>query len=460
MAVLTSHAQIEYPGGVGYSPGDGSPAGQGYGSPASPGYGFDGPGYGRPGNGGPGFDDPGNPVGRGFHGPGFAGPGGLPEPAGSGFAGPGGPDFGVPGGPGFQGNGGPGFDGPSGPGGFAGPLVNQASCPNCNFNASVLEAFTQDFTLVSVEGSLVETATTTLRNATGNKLAVNGTIALDIHRMQAQLTLHKAGGDNPHQVVDWDILVNGASRQASLHLSSSRLNACLSAHLPPVHAPADEQLQMIQAMAPLIAQQVGHPGSVDGDDVVVFSQPIPPWETLGTYNGPAVDVDNQTSHLVLLRFPQSGRIEQVFAPLSRPGQTISQLGIKFSNYRASTNFAETTCTIEGQTAFQELLSDPEKRSHLEGQLRQFDQHATALRSIAPVSHVFGSVPTNFVDMFLPESSAMSDFDMLERVHSNRNIHSWVLSSLVLAFTAAIGGVLIHKAIHGKDEVDVYENLEA
>jgi len=260
--------------------------------------------------------------------------------------------------------------------------------------------------------------------------------------------------------MDWDILVNGLSRQASLHLSSSRLNACLSANLPPVHAPADQQLQMVQQMAPMMVQQVGHPGSVDGDDVIVLSQPIPPWETLDSYNGPAVDVDSQTSHLVLLRFPEDQGIEHGFAPLSRPGQTISQLGVKFSNYRASTSFADSTCTIEGQTAAQELLSDPEARAHLEGQLRQFEQHATSLRSIAPVSHVFNAVPTNFVDMFLPESSAMSDLDMLEKVHSNGNIHSWVLSSLVLGLTAAVGGVLIHKAIHGEDEVDVYENLEA
>merc|ERR1740117_1037449 len=100
--------------------------------------------------------------------------------------------------------------------------------------------------------------------------------------------MHEAShsdGDHPHQTVDWNILVNGVSRQASLHLSSTRLNACISVNLPAIHAPRDEQLQMIDTIAPMMVRQTGHPGTLDGDDIIVLSQPLPPFETPDTYAG-------------------------------------------------------------------------------------------------------------------------------------------------------------------------------
>lgn len=473
------------PGGPGFggqdSPGFGGPGGPGFGGgPGGPGgQGFGGPGLGGPGLGGPGYGGPngpqGNPGGsQGFGGPppGFGGPGGpgfgegpggsaggqgfgSPGAGGSGFDGPGGP-----GGPGFAGDGGPGFNGPGGPGGpggGGGPFGGEASCPNCNFNASVLEDFTQDFTFVSVQGSILDTTTTTLRHATGDTIEAHGTIALNVRHMQSQLTLHGVR-HHPHGTADWDILVNGVSHTASLHISSPRLNACVSANLPPVHAPEDQQLQMVEQMAPMMVQQSGHHGTLDGDGVVVLSQPIPPWESPDTYDGVAVDFNDQSSHLALLRFPRSHQTEHALAPASN--HSITQLGVKFSNYRPSTNFVDVGCTIAGQAAAQELLSDPEVRAHFEGRLRQLEQHAVALRSIAPVAHVFAAIPTNLVDIFLPESSAMSDMDMLEAAHSNGNVHSWVLTSLIMGLTAAVGGVLLHKALRGEQEVDMYENLEA
>lgn len=365
----------------------------------------------------------------------------------------------IGGGPGSAGGSspnGPGSDAlprpPVGPGGsFA-----RARCSDCNFNASALVSFTQDFTLVNVEGSLLDATTTTLRGAANNRMEANGTIALDLRRMQAQLTLRESECDNPDRRLDWEILVNGATRKAALRISSSTLSACMSANLQTVHAPQDQQLLSIENMSSTTIRRSGRHGNWDGADVVVLSQDMPPWETLDAHDGFAIGLNNQKSTLALLRFPWSPRIEGASQRVS--GHTQSQFGIKFSNYRASTDFADAGCSAAGHAAAQELLAEPEVRAHLERRLRQFEQHAAvALRSVPFVAYLFAAVPTELVDLFLPEKSARGDMDMLQRVHSTGGVHTAALSLLLLCLIVVGGGLMLRRALSDEPDVDSYED---
>lgn len=330
-------------------------------------------------------------------------------------------------------------------------VTPQLSCPDCSFNAGALMEFTEDYNVVAIQGSLSNETTLSLSDLTEGAVGAHGTIALNVRQLQVRLTLHEVA-QNANPVVrsaDVHVFVDGTSRQASMHVSSSMVSACITGVVPNVPHPREDQLQMIEAMTPIMVRQEGHRGSLDGEDVIVLTPPLLPWETIDDYDGVATMVDANSSSLAMVRLP----------PLTPMSSEQVPLGIKFSNYQASAQFPAVECTIAEERAAQELLSDPEVRAHLQSRLRQLEQYALAFRSVTPTGHVFASIPVNLADMFLPESAAASDIVMVEAVHQGKGLdHVLVFGSVVLGLIASVVGTILHKVFHVKEDMEEYETL--
>lgn len=357
---------------------------------------------------------------------------------------------------------GAGFDGVttgSGFGGAGGPESIhriREPCPACTFNARALEAFTQDFMFVSFEGSVLNATTTTPLYAADKRIELSGTVTLDSRHMQAKLSLHEVDRSHLDRTVDWELLVDGTMRRATLRISSSRLDVCISSLLPTLHLPQKQQLLSIDKTVSRMIQESGYHGHLDGADVLVLPQDMFAWNTIDVNDGFAIGFDNQNSTLAMLMFPWSHWIERASPLLS--DHTLDRFGIKFSNYRAMTDLVDAGCTITGEAAAQELLSQPELRAHLEGRLRQFQQHAAALRSIPLAARVFAAIPTEVVDLFLPERSAGSDLDVLsEGVRSTNGDHTMALSLMLLGLIVVGGCLMLRRALSEGQEDDSYED---
>lgn len=329
-------------------------------------------------------------------------------------------------------------------------VVPQLSCPDCSFNAGALMEFTEDYHVVAMQGSLLNETTRSLSDLSGGAVGAHGTIALNVRQLQVRLTLHEADPASAPlpTSADIDLLVDGTLHQASLRVSSAMANACITGVVPDEPHPLEDQLQMIEAMTPIMVRQEGHRGSLDGEDVIVLTPPLLPWQTVDDYNGVATMVDANSSSLAMVRLPPT-----VHWPVP--------IGIRFTNYQASADFPTATCTIAEERAAQELLSDPEVRAHLQSRLRQLEQHALAFRSVTPTGHVFANMPVNLAGMFLPETAATSDIDMVEAVRFGKGRdHVLVFTSVVAGLIAAVAGTILHKAFHGVEDVEEYEGLGA
>jgi hypothetical protein len=276
----------------------------------------------------------------------------------------------------------------------------QQGCDDCNVDLTALEEFTSDYDVVMVQtgGDSPDLTTSPLPP---NFPSDHGTVAVHARKLQVKLDnhfhipadmasqcdmhpcdpptrfmIHALAGHEIHE----ELHINGEHGQASFHLASPILNACLQVDIPapPInHDMMDMQLQQAQQIATMQVQQMGHHFTVDGESGVGIV--IPP-------RGQAVILtdDSHPELVVLNHGPIMG-------------------GLKFSNYVASVGeaFATRACEVEAHSATQTMLAEnPEAREFFAQRLAEHQRRLQALLEPESLNTRFNFVPLQVAELLM------------------------------------------------------------
>jgi hypothetical protein len=196
--------------------------------------------------------------------------------------------------------------------------------------------------------------------------------------------LRQLAGHEIHE----ELHINGEHGQASFHLASPILNACLQVDVPapPInHDMMDMQLQQAQQIATMQVQHLGNHFTVDGDAGVGIAMPPTRRQIF------ILSEDSHPELLVLTDLPTS------------PGGPIMMGGVKFSNYVNSVGdaFAVRACEVEAQSATQTMLAEhPEVREFFAQRLAEHQRRLQALLEPTSLNTRFNFVPLQVAELLL------------------------------------------------------------
>jgi hypothetical protein len=286
-----------------------------------------------------------------------------------------------------------------------GPGGPPARCPECNVDLSALEEFTSDYDVVMIQVAGEDSPDLTTMQLPPNLPSDHGTVAVHVRKAQVKLDNHltiPAGvmdqlppPSNGQQAFSQSILrqlagheiheelhINGEHGQASFHLGSPVLNACLQVDVPapPInHDMLDMQLQQAQQVATMQFQRMGNHYTVDGDAGVGIRMPP----------HPQVIIFTEDSHPELLT-------------LTRPSQQF-WAGLKFSNYVNSVGnaFAVRACEVEAHSATQTMLAEnPEMREFFAQRLAEHQSRLQALLEPEALNTRFNFAPLQVAELLM------------------------------------------------------------
>jgi len=288
--------------------------------------------------------------------------------------------------------------------------LGQQGCPDCNLDVTALEKFSTNFEVKLYQIDPSDASTGWHPNFCGSVITMplppmlpteHGTIAVDARNFYAKIssdvqfpTPFSAGPvDLSGHHVRAELHVNGIAGKASWHLDSQMVKGCITVDLPPPitdqiaqMAPMiDAQLQQAEATAPMMAQQMGLSGSVDGEDCVF----------LGSVDGAAqfgiVGFSKTHSHPLVVVTPCCGH---------PPGRN---LALKFSDYSDSAGDESIrACQIAEQDAMQTFLtSSPDARAFVTSQIAQHQRHLQATLQPKSLNTRFNFVPLELAELLVP-----------------------------------------------------------
>jgi hypothetical protein len=293
---------------------------------------------------------------------------------------------------------------------YRGPLVfaaligsASADCASCNIDLTALEEFTSDYDVVMAMPA-GQSAITTM-SLPPTMPSDHGTVAVHARNVQLKLDNHFAipadfqfpGRPNPilaqlpgHEIQE-ELHINGAHGQASFHLASPILNACIQVDVPapPInHDMMDMQLQQAQQIATMQAQHRGQIVEVDGDQCVGLPGGRPGGPPFPIF---AFDADSHPDVVVL-------------GPAGPPqGGPPPMVALKFSNYVDSVGdaFAVRACEVESHSATQTMLAEnPEVREFFANRLAEHQRRLQALLEPSQLNTRFNFVPLQVADLLL------------------------------------------------------------
>jgi len=281
--------------------------------------------------------------------------------------------------------------------------VAETACPDCNFNLSVLEEFSSDYTAVRVTDQDAAGVSTGALPSTFP--SEHGSIAVHMRNLQLKLDNHLSfptpfaigrlplSGMEVHE----ELHINGATGQASFHLASPIVNMCfqLDSHMPVAqmqHDMIESRLSRAEHMLRTGAQQMFVQYTVDGQVV------------MGPRRGPAFTMSSHPKFLVTTPDYNEDRMMAGFNPpcpsdLRGPG---SRLAVKFENYANSVGnqFGVRACEITDHSRSQSLLAaSPEARNFVAYRLAQ---HQRRLQAV--LQHTsFNFTPLEISDVMVPSA---------------------------------------------------------
>lgn len=292
-------------------------------------------------------------------------------------------------------------------------------CADCNFDLTVLEEFTTQWVDVKLENYehpvdghyVLTTAPPVSLPQSHGSLAVharNLQLKLDSDTtMQENFALGglPLGGANIHE----EIHMNGATNQASYHLSSPILNLCVlldaPSGLPPVsQIQADQVNQMLdqaeQIATPLI-QNNGYTGTIDGVDAVSLAGGHHPFVAV------AFDMDSHPSLLYVEPSPNEVNMWYHLMTPHPDRDELDAMGLKFTGYEGSVGdaFSVRACSIETQSATATMLSsNTELKDFAKNRVSRHTANLQRLLQNPGLNTRFNFLDFNLAEKLFPESN--------------------------------------------------------
>jgi len=293
-----------------------------------------------------------------------------------------------------------------------GPLVlatlfesAQATCPGCAFDVTALEEFSADYQAVSyVIGEDNEITTHPLSFWTQD---TGSNVAVHVRNLQAKYTndghfaTPLALGPLPIGGMSYneELHINGLTGQASYHIASPIVNLCFQLdglpHFAQMEQPIiNQRLSMAEQAGPGLAQQYGTRMSVDGQEVVGFTDP--------TGRRPGVSAFTDSTHPKFFGGPAQGLQRHFYNMLQpRPSEhEIDHQGMKLDNYvnTVGNQFEVRACEVQSHANSQALLAtNPEAKDFVASRLALHQDNLQLL--LLPFNKSF--TPVEIEDLMVP-----------------------------------------------------------
>jgi hypothetical protein len=275
-------------------------------------------------------------------------------------------------------------------------------------NLAALEDFSSDYNLVIAVAT--EDTTITTQPFPPSAPSEHGSVAVDARNLQLKLDNRMVipEGFNPpvpdqelqmllqqlagHEIQE-ELHINGVHGQASFHLASPILNACIQVDVPPQpipHEMMEARLGQAQGLAQNVFDHEGHPGTVDGT----------PGHGILLDHGQTIFAIDDDSHPLLVVPDRNG---QYFPAL------------KFSNYVNSVGdqFAVRACEVEAQSATQTMLAEnPEVRNYVAGRIAAHQSRLQALLEPKLLNTRFSFVPLEVMELMMAPAPKPCGNDVL------------------------------------------------